>query len=244
MLSGAVAYLNPEMDDWTYEFTLIEVYGAGHLVFPRQGTVVKVDAIYGDDTGYIHVPPRNTLNITGMAEYKRINVTWAPYVYQDATLVLPNGTFEIRQAENLSYPAALARSSQVSFWGQVVGNKAHFMVGYGATVTFESSAPRNLQFAGISIQKTGRLELISSRNNESDIWDVKVTKVMAPVYRDGSVTVEGGGIFVVRNLRLNAERLTVDPVGTLTANGKGFTSGISKSVTHQYFVLMTVRYLN
>ena len=69
---------------------------------------------------------------------------------------------------------------------------------------------------------------------------MKVTKVTAPVYRDGSVTVEGGGIFVVRNLRLTADRLTVDPLGTVTANGKGFTSGISKSVTFQDFVSMTV----
>ena len=225
---GAVAYLNPESDDWTYEFTMIEVYGAGHLVFPRKGTVVRVDTIYGDDTGYVHVPPHNTLDITGKSEYKRINVTWAPYVYQDATLVLPNGTFEIRQAESLSYPA-LARSSQVSIWGRVLGNKAHFMVGYGASVLFEASAPRNLQFAGISIQKTGRLEVVSAQNNESDIWDVNIKKVTAPVYRDGSVTIEGGGIFAARNLRLTAEALTVDPAGTLTANGKGFTSG-NKSI--------------
>lgn len=205
---------------------MIEVYGAGHLVFPRQGTIVKVDTIYGDDTGYIHVPPQNTLNITGVSNYKRINVTWAPYVYQGATLVLPNGTFEIRKAENLSYPSELVRSSHVSIWGQVVGTKAHFLVGHGASVKFESSAPRLLQFAGISIQKTGRLELDSLQNNESDIWDMRVTKVSAPVYRDGSVTVEGGGIFVVRNLRLTADRLNLDPIGLLTANGKGFISGM------------------
>ncbi|KAJ7340196.1 hypothetical protein OS493_002927 [Desmophyllum pertusum] len=95
--SGAVAYLNPPSDNFLYDFTLIEIYGGGQLVFPRAGTEVRVDTIYGDDTGYIHVPPFNTLNMTGTSEYKRINVTWAPFVYENATFVLPNGTVEILQ---------------------------------------------------------------------------------------------------------------------------------------------------
>ena len=136
--AGAVAYLNPPSDGFTYEFTHIEVYGAAHLFFPRLNTHVQVDTIYGDDTGSIHVAPYTTLNMTSTSQFLRINVTWSPVIYQDATLVLPNGTVEIRRAESLEYPS-LTRSSHVSIWGRVIGDQAHLMVGHGGTLSFETS---------------------------------------------------------------------------------------------------------
>ena len=229
--SGAVAYLNPPSDNFVYNFTLIEIYGGGHLVFRRAGTEVKVDTIYGDDTGYIHVPPSNTLNMTGTSEYKRINVTWAPYVYESATFVLPNGTVEIRRAESLSYPN-IQRSSQVSFWGIVLGFKAHLMVGYGATVSFEISCPRTLNFVGITVQKTSRLILKSNVGNESDGWTVEVAKDHGPVYREGVVTIEGDGSFEARWLKVKALSLIVDHRGKLTLDEKGYTAGKYGNIDH------------
>ena len=221
---GAVAHLNPPSDNFVYDFTLIEVYGGGHLVFPRAGTEVRVDIINGDDTGYVHVPPFNTLNMTGTSEYRRINVTWAPFIYKDATLVLPNGTVEIRKAESLLYPS-IQRSSQVSFWGNVLGFKAHLMVAYGATVSFEKSCPRNLNFVGMTVQKTSRLLLKSNLTNESDGWTIEVTKDYGPVYRDGVVTIEGDGRIEARALTIKAESLIVDPRGKLTLDGKEYFAG-------------------
>ena len=223
---GAVAYLNPPSDNFIYDFTLIEVYGGGHLVFPRAGTEVHVDTIYGDDTGYIHVPPFNTLNMTGTSEYKRINVTWAPFIYKGAVFVLPNGTVEIRKAESLSYPN-IQRSSQVTFWGIVLGFKAHLMVGYAATVSFETSCPRSLNFVGITVQKTSRLIMNSILGNESDGWTIEVTKDRGPVYREGVVTIEGDGRFEARSLTLKAVSLVVDPRGLLTLDRKGYLAGKS-----------------
>ena len=219
-----MAYLNPPLDNFVYDFTLIEVYGGGQLVFPRAGTQVRVDTIYGDDTGYIHVPPLNILNMTGTSEYKRINMTWAPFIYENATFVLPNGTVEIRRAESLSYPN-IQRSSEVNFWGSVLGFKAHFMVAYGATVSFEDSCPRNLNFVGITVQKTSRLFLKSMLGDESDGWTIEVTKDYGPVYREGVVTIEGDGTFEARSLTMKAQSLVVDLRGKLKLDGQGYLAG-------------------
>ena len=202
------------------------MYGGGHLFFPRAGTEVRVDTIYGDDTGYIHVAPFNTLNMTGTSEYKRINVTWAPFVYENATFILPNGTVEIRRAESLNYPS-IQRSSQVTFWGIVLGFKAHLMVGYGATVSFAKSCPRDLKFVGITIQKTSQLILNSMAENASDSWMIEVVKGHGPVYREGIVTIEGDGSLVARAFTLKAESLVVDSRGKLSLDGKGYDAGES-----------------
>ena len=192
---------------------------------------MRVDTIYGDDTGHIHVPPANTLNMTGMSEYRRINVTWAPLVYEGATFVLPNGTVEFRRAENLGYPD-IKRSSFLKFWGMVLGFKAHLMVGYGATVSFETSCPRNLNFVGITVQKTSRLILNSMAGNESDGWTVEITKDHGPIYRDGMVTIEGDGLFEARSLKIKSLSLTVDQRGKLALDGKGYEAGKTVENNH------------
>ena len=192
---------------------------------------MRVDTIYGDDTGHIHVPPANTLNMTGTSEYRRINVTWAPLVYEGATFVLPNGTVEFRRAENLSYPD-IKRSSFLKFWGIVLGFKAHLMVGYGATISFETSCPRNLNFVGITVQKTSRLILNSMAGNESDGWTVEITKDRGPIYRDGTVTIEGDGLFEARSLKIKSLSLTVDQRGKLALDGKGYEAGKTVENNH------------
>ena len=192
---------------------------------------MRVDTIYGDDTGHIHVPPSNTLNMTGTSEYRRINVTWAPLVYEGATFVLPNGTVEFRRAENLGYPD-IKRSSFLKFWGIVLGFKAHLMVGYGATISFETSCPRNLNFVGITVQKTSRLILNSMAGNESDGWTVEITKDYGPIYRDGMVTIEGDGLFEARSLKIKSRSLTVDQRGKLALDGKGYEAGKTVENNH------------
>ena len=192
---------------------------------------MRVDTIYGDDTGHIHVPPANTLNMTGTSEYRRINVTWAPLVYEGATFVLPNGTVEFRRAENLGYPD-IKRSSFLKFWGMVLGFKAHLMVGYGATISFETSCPRNLNFVGITVQKTSRLILNSMVGNESDGWTVEITKDHGPIYRDGMVTIEGDGLFEARSLKIKSLSLTVDQRGKLALDGKGYEAGKTVENNH------------
>ena len=192
---------------------------------------MRVDTIYGDDTGHIHVPPANTLNMTGTSEYRRINVTWAPLVYEGATFVLPNGTVEFRRAENLGYPD-IKRSSFLKFWGIVSGFKAHLMVGYGATISFETSCPRNLNFVGITVQKTSRLILNSMAGNESDGWTVEITKDHGPIYRDGMVTIEGDGLFEARSLKIKSLSLTVDQRGKLALDGKGYEAGKTVENNH------------
>lgn len=202
---------------------------------------MRVDTIYGDDTGYVHVPPFNTLNMTGTSEYKRINVTWAPFIYENATFVLPNGTVEIRKTESLSY-SNIQRSSEVNFWGSVLGFKAHLMVAYGATVSFEESCPRNLNFVGITVQKTSRLLLKSGLGDESDGWTIEVTKDYGPVYREGMVTIEGDGMFEARSLTIKAESLVVDPRGKLTLDGQGYLAGKIFFLLFTYLLISVTTY--
>ena len=60
---GGIAYLLPPLDDFAYEFTLIEIYGGAELTFDRNRTVVRSEEVVGDDTGYLHVGPYHTLDI-------------------------------------------------------------------------------------------------------------------------------------------------------------------------------------
>ncbi|KAI0241655.1 hypothetical protein LSAT2_021877, partial [Lamellibrachia satsuma] len=62
--TGAIAYLLPAIDDYEYTFTLVEVYGGAHLAFAGLETSVTTVSVVGDDTGYIHLAPRQTLKYT------------------------------------------------------------------------------------------------------------------------------------------------------------------------------------
>lgn len=202
----------------------MEVYGGAHLYVDGQGTELRSERIQGDDTGYIHVSPGNTLQLTGVSTYRRVNVTWAPYIYSEASFILPNATVEFRATKSLEYPS-LTRSSSVDFWGRVVGNLGHLLVGFGATLTFKPSSPRLLTFVGITIQKTGRLVLESGYGNVTDRWSVHLLTDVGPLRRDGKLTVEGGGLLETRSLLIRAQALDVQYGGLINLNGKGFIAG-------------------
>lgn len=42
----------------------MELYGGAQLVFPGLGTTIQATTIVGDDTGYIHVGPGQTIHLT------------------------------------------------------------------------------------------------------------------------------------------------------------------------------------
>lgn len=128
-----------------HSFTLIEIYGGSHLVFPTNSTSIETSAIYGDATGYIHVPPGNKLNMTGVSPFKRVNVTWMPYVYANAELVLPKATVEFRKTASKSYPS-LTIPSLFKIWGIVDGSNAHLLVGHSCKLQFELSSRRFLRY--------------------------------------------------------------------------------------------------
>ena len=180
--------------------------------------------VQGDDTGYIHVAPGNTLRLTAESTYRRTNITWAPLVYQDAFFILPNATVEFRGIKSLEYPS-LQRPSHVDIWGQVVGNLGHLMVGFGATVTFKEIAPRTLTFVGVTIQKRGRLVFESEYGNTTDRWDVNLLTDAGPLRRDGKLSVEGGGVLEAKRLQIRAEFIDVQYAGVISLNGQGYLAG-------------------
>lgn len=115
------------------------------MVFPSSNTVIETAFVYGDFTGYIHIPPGNKLNMTGVSPYKRVNMTWAPFVYQAATFVLPYATVEFRQTGSKQYPS-LTIPSLYKIWGIMDGQNAHLLVGHGGTLQFELSSHRFLKY--------------------------------------------------------------------------------------------------
>lgn len=205
------------------DFTFVELYGGSHLYIDGNGTEMSARFVQGDDTGFIHIAPGNILRLTGESVYRRTNVTWAPRVYHGAQFILPNSTIEFRLV-NAEYPE-LKRPTHIDFWGQVVGNLAHLMVGYGATLTFTDIAPRSLTFVGITIQKKGKLVFQSKYGNTSDRWNINLKKGLGPLRRDGKLTVEGGGHLEARCLKLSAESVDVHYEGYVDLNGQGYIAG-------------------
>ncbi|XP_071482830.1 uncharacterized protein, partial [Diadema antillarum] len=133
-LSSGVAWL----DEGFHDLTAIRINGSAHLAIFGNETVVKVGNIDGDETGYIHVGPTQTLNITDVWPYKRHKTTWQPVIYESATLVLPEATFEIRApfdwnefASTAPYacPAGHRREPDVTIWGILDGGRGHLLVG-------------------------------------------------------------------------------------------------------------------
>ncbi|XP_070535282.1 uncharacterized protein [Ptychodera flava] len=231
--TGAIAYLLPPTDDFIYEFTHVEVYGAAELAIFGNRTVVKSDHIYGDDTGYVSIGPYQYLELTAVSPYKRENVTYAPYIYENATFKLPTATSEFRQSFDWNEvsgafnpcPASMLVSSQDKIWGTLDGSNAHLLVGTGGTITMQLPATRDLQFVGITIQDGGLFDLKSLEGVEEEQWHVQVVPGSGEGKRYGRVTIEGGGQFVAANLELNAHSLIVDSAGLLSVNNGGVLSG-------------------
>ena len=71
-------------------------------------------------------------------------MTWAPFVYANATLVLPYATVEFRKTASKLYPS-LTIPSLFKIWGIVDGQNAHLLVGHGGTLQFELSSKRFLR---------------------------------------------------------------------------------------------------
>ncbi|KAI8481431.1 hypothetical protein Bbelb_408050 [Branchiostoma belcheri] len=230
--TGAVAYLLPPEDEFEYEFTLIEVYGSAHLTVSGNRTTIRATQVLGDDTGYVHLPPYHTLHITEVSPYKRANITWAPYIYENATLILPTATIELRQPfDESQYNSdncanSRLRSAEVKIWGTLDSSQAHVIVGSGGTLTMQLPSPRYLEMVGLTVQDGGTLQLNSHYGKEEDQWQVQVyPDEKEGKKRDGSVTLEGGGLLKARNLYLEAHTLTVDSAAVLDMSEQGDIEG-------------------
>ena len=78
-------------------------------------------------------------HIFQVSPYKRVNVTYALYVYEGATVVLPTATVEFRQrldqtGEHMpgdNCPSSFLVSNTTTIWGQLTANDAHMLIGTG-----------------------------------------------------------------------------------------------------------------
>ncbi|PIK55159.1 Tenascin-X [Apostichopus japonicus] len=212
---SAVAYLLPQEDfsfgGSHYDFSLIEIHRGAVLVFQDEGTIV--------DAGDIE------------STYKRINVTWAPYIYEGAHFVLPPAILELRapvdwsqythrRKESIACPSSMVRSSTVTIWGALDGSQSHLLIGPGGTLQMGLPSNREVGFVGITVQDSGRLIFNSHYGEADDTWVVTVSKDEGPYKRDGSVTIEGGGRLTARNLHVIAESVHIEAGGLLTLEGR------------------------
>ncbi|XP_071506021.1 uncharacterized protein [Diadema antillarum] len=229
-LSSGVAWL----DEGFHDLTAIRINGSAHLAIFGNGTDVNVGNIDGDETGYIHVGPTQTLNITDVWPYKRHKASWQPVIYESATLVLPEATFEVRApfdwnefASTSPYacPAGHRREPDVTIWGILDGGRGHLLVGTGALIRMAMPSYRSLQFVGITIQDGGILQLDSQYNSTQDSWHITVSPGIGEGQRSGTVTVEGGGLLTARALVLETHSLVIDEGGLLSAEGLGLSVG-------------------
>ena len=74
-----------------------------------------------------------------VSPYRRVNVTYALYVYEGANVVWPTATVEFRlrldqTAEHMpgpSCPSSFLMDSTRTIWGQLTANNAHLLIGTG-----------------------------------------------------------------------------------------------------------------
>ena len=72
-----------------------------------------------------------------ISPYKRVNVTYALYVYEGATFELPTATVEFRVPLDQTgwpgdnCPSSFLISSTRTIWGQLTANNAHILIGTG-----------------------------------------------------------------------------------------------------------------
>ena len=66
MFTGAIAQLQAPTPDYTFVFSLVEMYGGAHLAFPDNVTVEST-MVVGDDTSTILIGPHQTLDINGVS---------------------------------------------------------------------------------------------------------------------------------------------------------------------------------
>lgn len=54
----------PPSDDYTFQFTHVELYGGAHLALNGTGTTLRTEFMYGDDSGHLHIGPSQAFELT------------------------------------------------------------------------------------------------------------------------------------------------------------------------------------
>ena len=75
-----------------------------------------------------------------VSQYRRANVTYEIYLYEDATWILPESIVEFREvldqpgigmSNTYACSSSYLRATSSHLWGTVVGDKAHLLVSTG-----------------------------------------------------------------------------------------------------------------
>ncbi|KAL4226615.1 hypothetical protein ACF0H5_014598 [Mactra antiquata] len=229
--TGAIAFLTPAEDDYTYIFTHVELYGGAHLALNGTRTTLETEFMYGDDTGHLHIGPSQRFELTEVSQYKPTNISYELYLYEDATWVMPESRVIFREVldqqslgmdtSSTSCPSNILRSTNGRFWGTIDGTKTHLIVSRGAEVVLGTAGVRSNQFANLTIQDEGTLELISNNDDVDDIWTLEVRRDTSV----GQISIQAGGLLKGRNIKIDTDILRVEKLGTISVTGQGHTGG-------------------
>ena len=103
-----------------------------------------------------------------VSPYRRVNMTYALYVYEGANVVLPTATVEFRQRLDQSgehmpgdnCPASFLVSNTRTIWGQLTANSAHLLIGTGEYIQEKQTLLKALhQFQFTKISGLGRVRI-------------------------------------------------------------------------------------
>ncbi|KAL5013117.1 hypothetical protein ScPMuIL_007387 [Solemya velum] len=222
--TGAIAYLRPATESFEFDFTLMELYGNAHLTFLGNNTRVKAFRIVGDDSAHLHVAPYHTLEITETNHHRMINVTYHPYIYENAKWILPESQFVIRESldekargiNSNACPTANLNSANLVIWGTFQSYLAHIVVASGGILTFAEGHNHQILLSNLTIEERGTVDL---RGTEQ--WDLRVKRN----WYNGHVIVEYKGLVKAVHLKVTTDYLLVNNGGHVTMSTRGLIGG-------------------
>ncbi|WAR26294.1 hypothetical protein MAR_011998 [Mya arenaria] len=232
-ISGVHAFAAGTSGSYAYEFEELQIYGNGHLaVMPPSvdnvdngnddntelegvnkgdySVIIFFKYMIGDRTGAVHVADGQALDLLSNMQREEMDLPFNTYTYYGSYLGLAPVTFI--HAVEIHLAGYLANVHNITLR---LGGYLWLKHGGHTTEKPESS----YMFDYIKIQDDSVLNATTDQISEKGIT----------FYLDG-LTIEGGGVMHGTYITVNAQNVTIDAGGHLSANGRGYTFEHSQDI--------------
>ncbi|XP_070535283.1 uncharacterized protein [Ptychodera flava] len=189
-----------------YHFEELQIYGRAHLAILTEpydhGASIHFQHMIGDRTGYIHVGPNQVMDL----EREFIDTPFSSYVYH-------RGYLGLAPKSELSYVFVHLEGTMDHVHDMEIVNGAELrLFQTGST----NRLPRlNFRFNGTVTVKANSAINASSPFAHPDQYKLEF----------GNLIVEGGGRVYSKNLRIDANSMTVDDGGHVSSDDGGHLAG-------------------